>query len=277
VTNINDLIAQLIAAEDWPAPDLLQAILDHGEAAVAPLMAILDDQDSPAHEYAAQLLVSLKAQQAILSIARLFHWYEFDILEVYADVLGAFGPPALDAALSLITDPQLDWYQHAMASEAAKQAAGGDPVLQARVAAVLREQLANLIARAGTFTDDDYDAVGWLISDLADLADPEARPLIDAAFAADLVGETIINQNDVERIYRRQEPMRPGLGDWLAHYRADYAARQAALKREIRRAALPQPRMVTPTGAAPKPGRNDPCWCGSGKKYKQCHLKHDRA
>jgi len=20
------------------------------------------------------------------------------------------------------------------------------------------------------------------------------------------------------------------------------------------------------------PGRNDPCWCGSGKKYKKCHL-----
>ena len=29
---------------------------------------------------------------------------------------------------------------------------------------------------------------------------------------------------------------------------------------------------VTPTGAASKkPGRNDPCWCGSGKKYKKCH------
>ena len=25
-----------------------------------------------------------------------------------------------------------------------------------------------------------------------------------------------------------------------------------------------------------KVGRNDPCWCGSGKKYKQCHLKEDR-
>lgn len=23
--------------------------------------------------------------------------------------------------------------------------------------------------------------------------------------------------------------------------------------------------------------RNDPCWCGSGKKYKHCHLKQDRA
>jgi SEC-C motif len=24
-----------------------------------------------------------------------------------------------------------------------------------------------------------------------------------------------------------------------------------------------------------KPGRNDPCWCGSGKKYKNCHLPED--
>ena len=22
----------------------------------------------------------------------------------------------------------------------------------------------------------------------------------------------------------------------------------------------------------PKIGRNDPCWCGSGKKYKKCHI-----
>jgi len=29
---------------------------------------------------------------------------------------------------------------------------------------------------------------------------------------------------------------------------------------------------VTP----PRPKRNDPCWCGSGKKYKHCHMKLDR-
>jgi len=23
------------------------------------------------------------------------------------------------------------------------------------------------------------------------------------------------------------------------------------------------------------PGRNDDCWCGSGKKYKKCHLEED--
>jgi len=27
--------------------------------------------------------------------------------------------------------------------------------------------------------------------------------------------------------------------------------------------------------AEPKLGRNDPCWCGSGKKYKKCHLDSD--
>jgi hypothetical protein len=33
------------------------------------------------------------------------------------------------------------------------------------------------------------------------------------------------------------------------------------------------------TTSPPKkvPGRNDPCHCGSGKKYKQCHLDKDEA
>jgi preprotein translocase subunit SecA len=29
--------------------------------------------------------------------------------------------------------------------------------------------------------------------------------------------------------------------------------------------------------AGPELGRNDPCWCGSGKKYKNCHMNSDRA
>jgi hypothetical protein len=30
--------------------------------------------------------------------------------------------------------------------------------------------------------------------------------------------------------------------------------------------------MPRPEGKRKKPGRNEPCWCGSGKKYKDCHL-----
>src|SRR3989442_15850849 len=35
-------------------------------------------------------------------------------------------------------------------------------------------------------------------------------------------------------------------------------------------APRPAPAPRTPTGE--KIGRNDPCYCGSGKKYKKCHL-----
>lgn len=30
-----------------------------------------------------------------------------------------------------------------------------------------------------------------------------------------------------------------------------------------------------PEAPAAKPERNEPCWCGSGKKYKKCHLAVD--
>jgi hypothetical protein len=37
--------------------------------------------------------------------------------------------------------------------------------------------------------------------------------------------------------------------------------------------ALAGPGAIT---SAETPGRNDPCWCGSGKKYKYCHLREDQ-
>lgn len=35
--------------------------------------------------------------------------------------------------------------------------------------------------------------------------------------------------------------------------------------------ARPQPKPAPHVNDQPKPGRNDPCPCGSGKKYKHCH------
>ena len=34
-------------------------------------------------------------------------------------------------------------------------------------------------------------------------------------------------------------------------------------------------RVAEPVRAQPKVGRNEPCPCGSGKKYKSCHGKLD--
>jgi preprotein translocase subunit SecA len=50
------------------------------------------------------------------------------------------------------------------------------------------------------------------------------------------------------------------------------AARPRAQQRRGAPAAAASGAAV-PAGAAGKLGRNDPCWCGSGKKYKRCHGK----
>jgi hypothetical protein len=46
----------------------------------------------------------------------------------------------------------------------------------------------------------------------------------------------------------------------------------SAQDEEIDDEFLPSPQ---PVRRQPVPGRNDPCWCNSGKKYKKCHLESD--
>jgi preprotein translocase subunit SecA len=51
------------------------------------------------------------------------------------------------------------------------------------------------------------------------------------------------------------------------------AARQRGQKAQIRQPNAPDPEALVPIVKQQheKLGRNDPCWCGSGKKYKLCH------
>ena len=51
-------------------------------------------------------------------------------------------------------------------------------------------------------------------------------------------------------------------------YEGENAQRQAA--QNVNRPQQPR----QPLKAQPKVGRNDPCPCGSGKKYKNCHGKN---
>ncbi|HOU13597.1 MAG TPA: SEC-C metal-binding domain-containing protein [Anaerolineae bacterium] len=53
------------------------------------------------------------------------------------------------------------------------------------------------------------------------------------------------------------------------------AARQPVLRTNVgSEQAKPMPTRASP--GTQKLGRNDPCWCGSGKKYKDCHLQADQ-
>jgi preprotein translocase subunit SecA len=79
-------------------------------------------------------------------------------------------------------------------------------------------------------------------------------------------GKLLINTSDEVREAREQKT---DLSKVRTN-RTEEVARKAAAAAAGRR-----PEMVVETvrREEPKVGRNDPCPCGSGKKYKQCHGK----
>jgi hypothetical protein len=58
------------------------------------------------------------------------------------------------------------------------------------------------------------------------------------------------------------------------------ALRNPPARHQVAAAPPPAPEFLPPeASSAPgraKLGRNDPCWCGSGVKYKRCHLRSDQ-
>jgi preprotein translocase subunit SecA len=78
--------------------------------------------------------------------------------------------------------------------------------------------------------------------------------------ASEMYAELIesISRDVVTAIYHAQLVMRPLV-----------PMRQMQTNRGDGGSAQPARRQQTP-------GRNDPCWCGSGRKYKNCHMRADQ-
>lgn len=166
------------------------------------------------------------------------------------ELLGdAHDPAALREALGLMEDPD---------------------VLESVVEELLREP------------DDDGERVraavalaGRLVT-VAGRSPREAVARWVAAVAAERDGRVL----DAESHLRAAAVAAPGwslVEDRLAWYESDRGDAEAAAARWTAigvPADDPDLAAVRPFAApaGPEPGRNDRCWCGSGRKYKQCHL-----
>ena len=127
---------------------------------------------------------------------------------------------------------------------------------------------------------DDY-AVGAL-SEWADrqrhVAPPRARAALHwlKGTALRRAGEMLEAEGDFQAALDLDSSFRPALLD-LADVASDRGERERAISL-LRRAdvADDDPMLVLLDSldqqSAPQLGRNDPCWCGSGRKFKQCHL-----
>jgi hypothetical protein len=296
-----EVVDRMAAAGEWPEPQLLEGILAQGEAAVEPLREVVrrDVHGWPEEAplcFAVDLLGTLGAVEAIPDLIALFSRYDNETLQSVSTTLALLGEPAFDALLGVMRNSSLNPYQRTEASSGAIMAAGGDEGLRQRVAAALRQVLADYVARAPDLTDEECEMASFLVTDLTQLADAQARETIDAAFKADIVDQGMIRPQDVEHYYGRprEEIPRPEPRAWLEEYNELYQdemrAREELARRPTREKAVPESRPAARDEPREGPakqfpfereglriGRNDPCWCGSGKKYKNCHLELDRA
>ena len=102
------------------------------------------------------------------------------------------------------------------------------------------------------------------------------------AMSALLRGQIFIQQREVQNETEEQQPRQPEVKQAMPERKNDYSqyrtskedlpgenAQRAAASAHQGERQRPQPVV-----AGPKIGRNDPCPCGSGKKYKSCHGKN---
>lgn len=287
-------VQKLVEDWDWPAPAILEDIVALGEEAVPALAELLtperlaeaedDEQADALVYYAMELLAALGTPTAIPIFADAYRQVSDDIVEGMENALRRLGPDAIDALLALAADPNLTWYARALVANGAVHEAGDDPARRAQVGAGLRAVVASYMERPEPPTEEEREVIGSFIADLSELADPEAYSLIRAAFDADRVliaprggfDLPLITWEGVEELYQeggrssRWEPK-----PFADEYRE---RRQTHLEDQEKKARLallePEP-TSQPVVLGRKIGRNDPCWCGSGQKYKKCHLAQD--
>jgi hypothetical protein len=253
---------------------LADEIARRGRDAIEPLAAIVRDDalwngtDAPsslAPIHAIHLLGAIgdvACAPILIEAVKTQDWGDF-LTESGPSIFAALDPAAIPLLMEAALDTTLDPYQRNALAKGLFGIAARHPAHRATVAAFFTRIL----------RDTDEDLVSLLVDEAAMIDDPAVQAAVDAAFDEDRVDGLFIERNDVENL--RAEPrwslssefedpisrlFRSGLLGMMKRNEED-AERRRATQRASRAAK------------APKIGRNEPCPCGSGKKYKKCCLR----
>lgn len=295
------LLEQLAPEGDRVPQALIDACAAHGETMVATLRALIHNEstwgdDAPGHwwlpVHAAFILGRMSSESAGLLLVQLMRnmdtFKASDIQDWVAGQWPAFfankPQSAIDAARELAEDTSHDWYTRCQAVDVVLDAgfSAGSSVLEDAIdwAAALAADEANdwlhRISTACTLLDFPRDRHRELLNAMA--REDHRRQAPNGFFGTFGVG-------DVDAAFARKTdtPDWHRLGDPWKFYDPDaIAQRQQRWQEEDAHTTAsdadadeftldwdPPPTYVR---ATPKTGRNDPCPCGSGKKYKQCCL-----
>jgi SEC-C motif len=268
--NARLLVRRLIDTGERLPKELRSDILHLGDAGVMALLEILEDEalaqiDSPgegwAPIHAAALLGNLRAATAVEPMLRaLARTGPLDILhDRVVSSLPRIGAPVVEPALRTAASAE-DEVRDSVASVLARVGLRDDRILD-----VLLAQLRRAPGFAGN---------------LAEYGDPRALPsLIEAldAFELNESGNPFANHALIEIRCAIEELGGTLTAEQQLKCRRGQAAAESVRQRLRERLEAPADASppVAPARRHDRPGRNDPCWCGSGKKYKRCHIDAD--
>ncbi len=245
------------------APELLRMVYDPRLSADTATNA---EVWAPLH--AVRALAQMQASEAIEGLLPAFQvfdendWFWEELPKAYA-LLGSAAIPALRAYLA---DPMHELYPRVRAAESLEKIARNAPDAREECVAAIREQLRHAPTQRRKFN-------ALLVSTLMDMKAVEAVDDIRAAFEANAVDINIHGDlEDVEidlGVRTERDTPQPRYNAFAAELAAQSLALETMMAdnpshHDSYTASEPYVR------SGPKTGRNDPCPCGSGKKYKKC-------
>jgi hypothetical protein len=254
------IVRRLLQTERNLPDGAREEVLALGAAAVPALLQVLDDDETGgwAQIHAVRLLGEMKIAAAIGGMLRALA--ETDGLDVLHDAvllsLPEIGEPVVEPALRAYAETDDLELRGSLGAILARLG-----VVDERIFAVLLEMLEISPRHAG---------------DLAHYGDDRALPHLSRAFDAYTLRDSdspLANQDLVELHAAIEELGGAMTSQQSAKYRE--ACEPSERWRRQFDAAI-ESRTAVERVPGPRPGRNEPCWCGSTRKYKKCHLDDDQ-
>jgi hypothetical protein len=283
------LIEALEVSGRYPVPELIRAIWEREDEARPLLLELFrqayhddwSDEDDPRwyrFVHAGKFLLAWREEAAIPIFADMYMDDEVvDMCEWFEKEPANFGPAAIPHFSRVAQmDTGGEWH-YGRALSLGILTAIGLRHLESReeVLGQLRTFLPPL-SEIPRLADEDYDETwGVVASNLGTMRDEESRERVLALFEADMIDLSYIDREDYLRQMNAREPAEPDppydLLEYYSNWYDSHQRREKRLEAERRRQAKqPVVRPAQPR-SGPKIGRNEPCPCGSGKKYKKCH------
>ena len=280
------LLKKLEAAGDIPDPALIKAIYDL-RAETEPLLLIMfreaiDDDwyygDDPRwyrFVHAGMFMIAWQNYKSLPVFRQLYCSDDRDLLnwcEWFEEELYQFGPAAIPILKSVLEkDTGGEWhFGVALAGSTLTRIAKYYPNTRDEVVDILRAQLPSLDEIPEFKANAKVESVAM---DLGLIGDKDSHHIISALIEANLLDEGFFEEDyyldNMNRGFRSEPP--PAPFDIWGYYQRMYEDQQRFLKRRERLEKRERRIEESAAHSSRQIGRNDPCPCGSGKKYKHCH------